>query len=89
MGCSIQYEQNQNLEPLDCRDKLRRVFPQSAWQVNGYGQTEVSVMAAGPQEYEGLGEIPPGVTLKVTRGGPRGQKKCPKLNSQKVAYHDS
>ena len=47
------------------RDKLRTIFPLSAFHMNGYGQTEVSVMSAGPQELEGLGEIYPGVQLKV------------------------
>lgn len=47
------------------RDKLRKIFPLSAFHLNGYGQTEVSVMSAGPAEYAGLGEIYPGVELKV------------------------
>ena len=47
------------------RDKLRKIFPLSAFHMNGYGQTEISVMSAGPQEYEGLGEVYPGVKMKV------------------------
>ena len=35
------------------------------FQINGYGQTEVSGMSGGAMEYEGLGEIFPGVELKV------------------------
>jgi len=51
--------------PKTCKDKLRRIFPLAALQLVGYGQTEFGVMCQSMQEFDGLGKIVSGVTMKV------------------------
>ena len=51
--------------PDVCKERLQKIFPRSVGYVNGYGQTENGLAISGLQEFEGLGMLSPGVSLKV------------------------
>ena len=51
--------------PDVCKERLQKTFPRSVGYVNGYGQTENGIAITGLQEFEGLGMLTPGVSLKV------------------------
>ena len=57
---------NGSAVPTICKDKLKKkMFPLSAFHMQGYGQTETYVFTLGLQEYNGLGAIKPAATVKV------------------------
>ena len=51
--------------PRVCTDKLQRKLPKCVLHVNLYGQTESGTVVLGNLEYEGLGPIKPGCSIKA------------------------